>query len=227
MPGVSVVLVNQSRGTEQTAVSDDTGNFLFPIVQPGTYVLKLSLTGFQSLEKTGIVVNANDRLMAGNFTLTLGQLSESVVVTGVSSDIQLKSGERAYTLQSSTIQNVAVNGRSFFGLAVMVPGVLPQDANVPGQVSNFNVNGQRSNSNNMTIDGVANIDTGDNGGNMAQTNLDADRRVQGADVELPGRVRPGGRRAGAGRDQERLEPVLGFRLLVRAAIRLERQHVAQ
>ena len=35
------------------------------------------------------------------------------------------------------------------------------------------MNGQRANSNNMTIDGVANIDTGDNGGNMAQTNIDA------------------------------------------------------
>jgi hypothetical protein len=40
-------------------------------------------------------------------------------------------------------------------------------------VSSFTVNGQRPNSNNMTIDGVANIDTGDNGGNMAQTNIDA------------------------------------------------------
>ena len=35
------------------------------------------------------------------------------------------------------------------------------------------MNGQRPNSNNMTIDGVANIDTGDNGGNMATTNIDA------------------------------------------------------
>jgi hypothetical protein len=172
LPGVSVVLVDQNRGTEQTVMSDEKGDFLFPYVQPGTYTLKLSLTGFQSLEKTGVIVNANDRLMAGNFTLTLGQLSESVVVTGVSSDIQLKSGERAYTLQSAAIQNLAVNGRSFFGLAVMVPGVLP-NSDTPGQVSNFNVNGQRANSNNMTIDGVANIDTGDNGGNMAQTNLDA------------------------------------------------------
>ena len=43
----------------------------------------------------------------------------------------------------------------------------------PGQVSDFTVNGQRPNSNNMTIDGVANIDTGDNGGNMATTNIDA------------------------------------------------------
>ena len=172
LPGVSVVLVNTSRGTEQTVVSDEKGEFLFPLVQPGTYTLKLSLPGFQALEKTNVVVNANDRLMAGNFTLTLGQLSESVVVTGVSSDIQLKSGERAFTLQSAAIQNIAVNGRSFFGLAGLVPGVIPNN-DTPTQVSNLNANGQRSNSNNMTIDGVANIDTGDNGGNMAQTNLDA------------------------------------------------------
>ena len=172
LPGVSVALVNTSRGTEQTVVSDERGDFLFPLVQPGTYTLKLSLPGFQTLEKTNVVVNANDRLMAGNFTLTLGQLTESVVVTGVSSDIQLKSGERGYTLQSAAIQNIAVNGRSFFGLAGLVPGVIP-NSDAPTQVSNLNANGQRSNSNNMTIDGVANIDTGDNGGNMAQTNLDA------------------------------------------------------
>src|SRR6185295_1887598 len=42
-----------------------------------------------------------------------------------------------------------------------------------GSVSGFTVNGQRQNSNNMTVDGVANIDTGDNGGNMATTNIDA------------------------------------------------------
>ena len=35
------------------------------------------------------------------------------------------------------------------------------------------MNGQRPNSNNITIDGVANIDTGDNGGNMATTNIDS------------------------------------------------------
>ena len=40
-------------------------------------------------------------------------------------------------------------------------------------MSAFTVNGQRPNSNNMTIDGVSNIDTGDNGGNMATTNIDA------------------------------------------------------
>ncbi len=172
LPGVSVVLVNQAQGTEQTVTSDENGAFLFPIVQPGNYVLKLTLAGFQTLERTGVVVNANDRLTAGVFTLTLGQLSETVTVAGTSSDIQLRSGERAFTLQSVAMQNIAVNGRSFFGLAALVPGVV-MNSDTPTQVSNLNANGQRSNSNNMTIDGVANIDTGDNGGNMAQTNLDA------------------------------------------------------
>jgi hypothetical protein len=172
LPGATVTLTSETQGTEQTAVSDEVGAFYFAVVRPDTYTLKVSLQGFQTLQKTKVLVNANDRLMAGTFTLTLGQLSESITVTGVSSDIQLRSGERAFTMQSQAIQNIAVNGRSFFGLAGLVAGVIP-NSDTPTQVSNLNANGQRSNSNNMTIDGVANIDTGDNGGNMAQTNLDA------------------------------------------------------
>ena len=172
LPGATVTLTSETQGTELTAVTNELGNFLFPYVRPDTYTLKVTLPGFQTVQKPKVVVNANDRLMAGNFTLTIGQLSESITVTGQSSDIQLRSGERAYTLQSSTIQNIAVNGRSFFGLAGLVAGVVPL-SDTPTQVSNLSANGQRANSNNMTIDGVANIDTGDNGGNMAQTNLDA------------------------------------------------------
>lgn len=172
LPGASVTLKSETQGTEFTSVTDGMGNFFFPYVRPDTYTLKVSLEGFQTVQKTKVIVNANDRLMAGAFTMTIGAISESVTVVGQSSDIQLSSGERAYTLQSATIQNIAVNGRSFFGLAVLVPGILP-NSDTPTQVSNFNVNGQRANSNNMTVDGVANIDTGDNGGNMAQTNLDA------------------------------------------------------
>ena len=58
---------------------------------------------------------------------------------------------------------------------MLVPGALPQGTSGQevGAVSGFTVNGMRPNSNNMTIDGVANIDTGDNGGNMATTNIDA------------------------------------------------------
>ena len=172
LPGAEVTLTSVTQGTVMSVVTDSMGNFVFPIIRPDTYTLKISLEGFQSVERTPIVVNANDRLDVGTFTLPVGSLTESVTVVGRTPDIQLRSGERAFTLEATAIQNIAVNGRSFFGLAGLVPGVVPNNDN-PTQVSNFNANGQRANSNNMTIDGVANIDTGDNGGNMAQTNLDA------------------------------------------------------
>ena len=172
LPGATVTLTSDTQGTVQTVITDPLGNFLFPYVRPDTYTLRITLDGFQSKEQKGLVVNANDRLMAGNFILPIGAVAETVTVVGRSSDIQVKSGERAFTLQSTAMQNLAVNGRSFYGLAGLVPGVVPNTF-TPTALDAFNVNGQRTNSNNMTIDGVANIDTGNNGANMAQTNLDA------------------------------------------------------
>ena len=95
-------------------------------------------------------------------------------------ELQTQSGERSYALEAETIKGIANNGRAMFGFATLVPGVVPQADNggarmggPPETVSGFTVNGQRPNSNNVTIDGVGNLDTGDNGGNMATTNLDA------------------------------------------------------
>ena len=90
--------------------------------------------------------------------------------------MQSKSGERSFTLESEALKNIANNGRMLFNFATLVPGALSQNTGAAArsaQVSGFTVNGQRPNSNNITIDGVANIDTGDNGGNMATTNIDS------------------------------------------------------
>jgi len=173
MPGVTVTLASVAKGTETVIVTDGLGNFVFPFVQPDTYNVKVTLEGFQAVEQQNLKVDPGARLSVGPYTLQVGSMQESITVTAQSESIQLRSGERAFTLESGAIQNIAVNGRSFFGLAMLVPGVISNSGETPSQVSGFNVNGQRANSNNMTIDGVANIDTGDNGGNMAQTNLDA------------------------------------------------------
>ncbi len=145
LPGAEVTLTSASQGTVMSVVTDAMGNFVFPIVRPDTYTLKVSLEGFQSVQRTPVVVNANDRLDVGTFTLQVGSLTESVTVTGRAADIQLRSGERAYTMEAAAMQNIAVNGRSFFGLAALVPGVVTGNAE-PTQVARFNVNGQRANS---------------------------------------------------------------------------------
>ena len=102
-------------------------------------------------------------------------MSEEISVTSRVTALQTSSGERGFTLESETLKNIASNGRALFNFATLVPGTLSQTRGNTEllQISDFTVNGQRPNSNNITIDGVSNIDTGDNGHNMATTNIDA------------------------------------------------------
>jgi Carboxypeptidase regulatory-like domain len=180
LPGVTVTLTSATQGNVLTAVTDASGRFVFAYVQPGTYSLKVSLTGFKTVENSNLQVNANDKFSTGNIAMAVGEMSENVTVVSRISELQAQSGERSFTLESKAIENIAVDGRSFFGLVTLVPGVLPNAdmggsrmTGTPTQSSGFTANGQRPGSNNMTVDGVANIDTGDNGGNMATTNIDA------------------------------------------------------
>ncbi|RPJ78416.1 MAG: hypothetical protein EHM13_14660, partial [Acidobacteria bacterium] len=175
LPGATATLTSKTQANTLTATADAEGRFVFPIVRPDNYTLKVSMQGFKTLERTTVQVNANDRFFAGILTLEVGAITEEVSVTGRVSELQATSGERSYTMESEVIKNIANNGRSLFNFATLVPGVATRynDQRSTGQVSDLIVNGQRPNSNNMTIDGVTNIDTGDNGGNMAQTNIDA------------------------------------------------------
>ena len=175
LPGVAVTLTSRTQGNTATAVTDAEGRFVFAIVRPDSYTLTAELQGFKKLERTNLVVNANDRLSAGILALEVGAMTEEVTVSTRVSELQTTSGERSFTLENSALQNIANNGRALFNFATLVPGAVP-NANGGGEigsVSGFTVNGQRANSNTMSIDGVANIDTGDNGGNMATTNIDA------------------------------------------------------
>jgi hypothetical protein len=175
LPGATVTLTSKTQAYTLTATTDAEGRFVFPIVRPDNYVLRASMQGFKTLERTTVQVNANDRFFTGILTLDIGEITEEVAVTARVSELQATSGERSFTLESEALKGIANNGRSLFTFATLVPGVVSQNTGgtPETQVSAFTVNGQRPNSNNMTIDGVANIDTGDNGGNMATTNIDA------------------------------------------------------
>ncbi len=179
LPGATVTLTSRTQAYTLTATSDRQGRFVFPIVRPDAYTLRVSLEGFRTLEQTNVVVNANDKFSAGILTLAVGGVAEEVAITGRVSELQAHSGERSYALEAETIKDIANNGRSMFSFTTLVPGVVPMPPSwtgttgPPETLDSLTANGQRPNSNNMTIDGVANIDTGNNGGAMATTNLDA------------------------------------------------------
>jgi hypothetical protein len=170
VPGATVELTSPRRGVTQVATSNESGDFVFLNLQPDTYRLKVAMESFKTVERENVVVNAADRLSVGIIELALGALTETVTVTSRVTEVQSRSAERSLAIDSTAISNLAVNGRSPLALTRVVPGV----ANAPADGSNlgFNVNGSRGGVHNLTVDGVSNMDTGNNGmsGNI---NLDA------------------------------------------------------
>jgi carboxypeptidase family protein len=170
VPGATVELTAPRRGDTQVATTNGAGDFVFLNLLPDTYRLKITMQSFKTVERENVVVNAADRLSVGIIALELGALSETVTVAGRSVEVQTQSAERSLAIDSTAIANLAVNGRSPLALTRIVPGI----ANAPADGSNlgFNVNGSRGGVHNLTVDGVSNMDTGNNGmsGNV---NLDA------------------------------------------------------
>jgi hypothetical protein len=90
--------------------------------------------------------------------------------------LQTESAERSTALVGTQMQNIAVNSRSYLDLVKLVPGVVGTvDLRIAGTgcVQNIAANGQRFNSNNVTLNGLGNIDSGNNDNVNASVSLDS------------------------------------------------------
>jgi hypothetical protein len=103
-----------------SATTDAEGRYVFPIVRPDSYTLKITMQGFKTAERTNVVVNANDRFSSGSIALEVGGIEESVSVSGRVSELQVESGERSYALESEALKNIANNGRTMFTFATLI-----------------------------------------------------------------------------------------------------------
>ena len=79
IPGATVNLIDTTRGITRTAVSNETGAYQFPFVQPGTYDIEATLDGFKTLRREGLVLSAAQSARI-NLTLEVGGLTETVTV---------------------------------------------------------------------------------------------------------------------------------------------------
>jgi outer membrane receptor protein involved in Fe transport len=156
--------------------TDDVGRFVFTNVPPGTYNIKIEAAGFKTLQRTGIVVNANDRLALADAKMDVGQATEYVEVSADAVMLQTESAERSTALVAKQMENILVNSRSYLDLVKLVPGVVStinlQTAGMGG-LSNIAANGNRMNSNQLMINGISDTDTGSNGSQNVTVSLDS------------------------------------------------------
>ena len=127
---------------------------------PGTYSLTVQLTGFRTLTRPDIPVTLNTTARA-DAKLQVGQLTESVTVSGETAVLQTDRAEVRSELRAEELVNLPVSiNRNYQYLFRVLPGFTPpaEAHSVPSNPSRalvFNVNGASRSSNNIRIDGVS------------------------------------------------------------------------
>jgi hypothetical protein len=172
----TVTLVEPERKTSVVAKTDSEGRFVFPQVLPGRYTITVENPGFKKADRRDVNLLANDKISAGVITLEVGTVSESVEVSAEALTLKTESGERSSALTTKELENVAVNSRSYLQLAGLLPGVVSTANLTTGGhagLANISANGARFDQNNLTLNGIGNVDTGNNGDQLATVSLDS------------------------------------------------------
>jgi len=176
LPGASVTLTNVGTKAANTVTSDDRGQYLFAGVFPGTYNLKVELSGFKTYEQKSVPLSPNDA-RGIDVKLDVGQQSETVTVTAQQEVIQTETGAREGVLNAKQIDNLSIMGRSALELLRILPGVVADfdigsNTGAAKDVQNYTVNGIRSSTNTAQLDGSNLLDVGCNCGMMVSLNND-------------------------------------------------------
>ena len=174
IPGATVTLVSEARGTSLEAVTTVTGDFVFSNITGDTYLVRVSMDGFKTVERRGIAVSPGDRVVVPAFNLQVGALAETVLVTGDAPMIQSQTGERSFTVAQTQVENLPNTGRNFASFAALVPGVVGTTVSAGGNAGISRLGGGTTN---FLLDGVSNVDPGGNGQGI-QLNMDAIAEVK-------------------------------------------------
>lgn len=181
IPAATVAVADIDKGVSQNATTNAEGEFIFPLLPPGTYTLSATAKGFNNRELSNVVVPVASRVNVGDIVLEIGRLSETVTVEAEAGQLQVQteSGERSDVVTNRQLRNVPLNGRNVVDLMRTIPGVIQGGvtANAASTVTNitggFNINGTRSLQHEYTVDGITNLNLGNNTGALVSVNPDA------------------------------------------------------
>jgi hypothetical protein len=154
IPGATVT-VSSAQGSK-TAVSDAQGTFLVPFLVPGTYRVKVELSGFKPVELTGVNVQLGDRTIIPAVTLTVGALTEAVQVIGAPPVVDTTTTTVGAAMDSDFLARIPVS-RRLSDTLYLAPGV--SGSGRAGQ-ANPSISGGSGLENQYLIDGVNVTDSG-------------------------------------------------------------------
>jgi hypothetical protein len=154
--GSRVSAVNRSSGDTYSVLTNEQGSYNSQFVRVGTYNLTVERPRFRRLEKTGIVVG-NNEVVPNDSTLSLGVLTESVIVAATTQAIQTDDATVSEHVSSSVLSELPLNGRDAMRVATTTSGVIQGLKTVNGfpPGKDFIGAGTCEVQNNISFDGIS------------------------------------------------------------------------
>src|SRR5262245_28970340 len=157
-PGVTVTITSGVLvAGSMTGVTDAGGVYRFPSLVPGTYSVKLELSGFQTIERPSVIVLVGETTSI-DFSMKVASVTENITVTGASPTVDTTSANVNVHLGEQLIQNTP-GGRDIWALVeAKVPGLVISRPDVGGTSGGlqgtFSVRGTTSAQNTSFLNGV-------------------------------------------------------------------------
>lgn len=157
--GATVTLKNVETNITQTVTSNDSGAYTFPLIQPGTYTVSATGSGFKTSARENLPVNVDDRLTV-DFALEIGTSAEVNIVAD-SELLDRGNVTIGTSVSQRQIEELPLAEGAPYTLATQAPGIVyTGDPNFQGPTANGNLAGFRSNGatgNQITLDGSPNL----------------------------------------------------------------------
>src|ERR1044072_4753650 len=162
--GAEVKVTSLKTQETRTTTTGDDGYYSLTFITPGLYDFSVKVQGFKEFLNRSIELLVNDRKTI-NVQLEAGAVSEMVSVTAEAPIVQ-STPTVGDVVDNRKVVKIPLNNRNFLQLITLVPGVTSDDTTESSigltSTTNISIAGNRRNSTNYLVDGVANVDVGSN-----------------------------------------------------------------
>ncbi len=152
--GAKVQARNTQTGLERTTVTAESGDYELPLLPiTGTYVLSFSKDGFQTQERTGLVLQVDQRARI-DVSMNVGTVAERIVVEAAAPVVNTETGTIGQVVSNKSIVDLPLNGRNYTQLAALLPNAVVQNSGTAGSTM-VSVSGGRLGKTEFLLDGIS------------------------------------------------------------------------
>jgi hypothetical protein len=122
-----------------TVTTNESGAYVVPLVNPGEYEITVTQKGFKKATRATVTIQVDQRA-AVDFSMTSGDISESVEVSSAAPLLETTSSSLGQVIANEKIVGLPLNARGVFNLVALSPGVIPNQDNFFVQQADSSIN---------------------------------------------------------------------------------------